>query len=112
MPLSRKARIEVFLLDLRRTAYRDLLDALDREFTYTFGGATTLYGLDGSYLSHAGLMIRDRINLIYTDVPITLEEHLEQLSQYTDELRDAAFRSLDEEAVLIVIFSVFHSEAD
>ena len=33
------------------------------------GGSTTIHGLDGSYLSHAGLPIRDRVNLIYTDLP-------------------------------------------
>lgn len=35
MPLSEKARIEVYLPDLPTPAYRDLLDALDQEFTYT-----------------------------------------------------------------------------
>jgi hypothetical protein len=39
LPLSEKARIEVYLPDQPTAAYRDLLDALDQEFTYTFGDA-------------------------------------------------------------------------
>lgn len=69
MPLSERARVEVYLPDLPRAIYQDLLAALTREFTYTFGGCTIIGGLDGSYLSQAGLHIQDRINLIYTDTP-------------------------------------------
>jgi hypothetical protein len=48
LPLSEKARIEVYLPDLPKAAYEDLLDALDREFTYAFGGCTIVRGLAGS----------------------------------------------------------------
>jgi hypothetical protein len=109
LPLSEKTRIEIFLPDFRKPAYRDLLDALDREFTHAFGGATTVYGLDGSYLSRAGLAIRDRINLVYTDIPFGWDGHFDDLSNYADELREAAFRALDEEAVLVVLHPVWHS---
>lgn len=47
MPLSEKARIELYLPDLPRQEYRDLLEALDREFAYTFGGASILRGIEG-----------------------------------------------------------------
>lgn len=57
MPLSEKARVEVYLPDLPRAAYQDLLGVLEQEFTYTFGGCTIISGLDGSYLSQAGLQI-------------------------------------------------------
>lgn len=76
MPLSEKARIEVYLPDLPTAAYRDLLEALDREFTYTFGGCTIIRGLDGSYLSRLGPRIRDHINLIYTDTPVCFRRKL------------------------------------
>ena len=55
MPLSEKARIEVYLPDVTRLAYEDLLDAFEQEFTYTFGGCTTVRGLEGNYLSRLGL---------------------------------------------------------
>jgi hypothetical protein len=48
LPLSEKARIEVYLPDLARFAYQDLLDTLEREFTYTFGGCTIVRGLEGT----------------------------------------------------------------
>lgn len=57
MPLSEKARIEIYVPDLSIGAYPRLLDELDREFTYTFGGCTIIRGLDGSYLSRLGVKI-------------------------------------------------------
>ena len=110
MPLSERARIEVYLPDLPKRSYQDLLDALDQEFTYTFGGSTIMRGLDGSYLSEAGLRIRDRVNLLYTDTPIAFEKNLETISRYADELREAALEALEEEAILVVALQVYHSE--
>jgi hypothetical protein len=66
LPLSERARIEIYLPDVPRQAYQELLGALEQEFTYTFGGCTLIRGLEGHYLSRLGLRIRDRINLLYT----------------------------------------------
>ena len=110
MPLSEKARIEVYLPDVSRPEYQDLLAELEQEFTYTFGGCTTIRGLEGNYLSRGGLVIRDRINLVYTDTPFSVEGNLEVVSRYADELRQAAFDALDEEAILIAVFPIYHSE--
>jgi hypothetical protein len=110
LPLSEKARIEVYLPDVPRPEYQDLLGALEQEFTYTFGGCTTVRGLEGNYLSRLGLRTRDRINLVYTDTPFGFEVHFDLVSRYADELREAAFEALDEEAVLIVVFRVNHAE--
>ena len=76
MPLFEKARIEVYLPDLPKQAYQGLLNALDQEFTYAFGGCTIIRGLEGSYLSQAGLKLQDRINLIYTDTPYPYRREL------------------------------------
>ena len=110
MPLSEKTRIEVYLPDVPRQAYQDLLGALEQEFTYTFGGCTTVRGLEGNYLSRLGVRMRDCSNLVYTDAPFALEENFAQVSRYADELRDAAFQALEEEAVLITVFKVYHAE--
>ena len=110
MPLFEKARIEVYLPDVPRPAYQDLLGALEQEFTYAFGGCTTVRGLEGNYLSHLGLRMRDRINLVYTDTPFAFEENFARLSRYADELRGAAFEALEEEAVLVAVFPIYHSE--
>lgn len=110
MPLSEKARVEVYQPDLPHAAYQDLLDALTQEFTYTFGGCTIIRKLDGSYLSQAGLPIQDRINLIYTDTPYPFNENFEIISTYADKLKDAAFMALEEEAILVAVVQVYHAE--
>ena len=110
MPLSEKARIEVYLPDVPRPTYQDLLAALEQEFTYTFGGCTIVRGLEGNYLSRLGLRMRDRINLVYTDTLFALDENFARISRYADALRDAAFEALQEEAVLVTVFKVYHSE--
>ena len=110
MPLSEKVRIEVYVPDLPKPSYRDLLEAFDQEFTYTFGGCTIIHGLDGSYLSRAGLKMQDKINIIYTDIPLALEPNFERVSRYCNNLTKAAYEALEEEAVLVAVFNVYHSE--
>lgn len=110
MPLSEKVRIEVYLPDLPKPAYRDLLEAFDQEFTYTFGGCTIIRGLDGSYLSRVGLKMQDKINVIYTDLPLALDENLERISRYADNLTEAADEALEEEAILVAAYKVHHAE--
>jgi dihydrofolate reductase len=110
LPLSEKARVEVYLPDLPRAAYLNLLSVLTQEFTYTFGGCTIVRGLEGSYLSLAGVPLPDRINLIYTDTPYTFEENFEIISTYADELKDAASDALEEETILVVVSKVYHAE--
>ena len=108
MPLSEKARVEVYLPDLPSAAYQELLYALELEFTYTFGGCTLIRGLNGSYQSQLGLPIEDRVNLLYTDTPFTFEAEFDRLSRYADALRQTAFDALDEEAILVVALKVYH----
>ena len=55
MPLLERARVEVYVPDLPAPHYRNLLLSFEEEFTYAFGGCTILRGLDGSYLSRAGV---------------------------------------------------------
>ena len=109
MPLSERARIEVYLPDLPRAAYQDLLHELAQEFTYIFGGCTIIRGLDGSYLSQAGLQIQDRINLIYTNTPYAFEENFEIVSAYADKLKAAVDTALEEEAILITAAKIYHA---
>ena len=110
MPLSEKARIEVYLPDVIHPAYPELLAALEREFTYTFGGCTLVRGLEGSYLSRLGTVMRDRVNLLYTDTAFAFEANFATLSEYADALRDAALQALEEEAVLIAVFPLYHAD--
>ena len=109
MPLSEKARVEVYVPDLPTLPYQNLLNTLEQEFTYTFGGCTLVRGLHGSYLSEAGFPIADRVSVIYTDASVGFEPNLPALSRFTDKLRRAAFEALEEEAVLVVVYKVYHS---
>ena len=109
MPLSAKARIEMYLPDQLSLAAQELVLTFNREFSYTFGGATLLRGLDGSYRSHAGPLIRDRVNLLYTDTPFDFENNFDLIAAYMDRLREVVFQALNEEAVLVVAYPVYHA---
>jgi hypothetical protein len=109
LPLLERVRVEVYVPDLPAVAYRNLLLSFEEEFTYAFGGCTIVRGLDGNYLSHAGVKTPDRINLIYTDLPLALSTNFESVARYTDELKQAAIEALNEEAVLVAVSQVYHA---
>ena len=109
MPLSEKARIEVYLPDLPEVAYEQLVTTFDREFCHAFGGATILRDVRGGYLNREGQLVHDRINLIYTDTPFTLRDHFDQIARYADKLRSAVLNALHEEAALVVVIPVYHA---
>ena len=98
----------MYLPDLPRAAYYNLLDELTQEFTYAFGGCTIVRGLDGSYLSESGARIEDRVNVIYTDTPYAFPENREVLSTYAEKLKAAVNTALEEEAVLITLAGIYH----
>ena len=109
LPLSERARIEIYLPDLPLEPYQNLLTVFQQELTYALGGCSVLRSVEGAYLSLEGAHISDRVSILYTDAPFAFAENFDVLSKYADELRDAAFRSLDEEAVLVVTMNVYHA---
>ena len=109
MPLSERARIEIYLPDLPVEPYQNLLSVFQQELTYTFGGCSVLRGVEGSYLSFEGNQVSDHLSIVYADAPFEFEENFDVLSKYTDELREAALEALDEEAVLVVTMKVYHA---
>jgi hypothetical protein len=109
LPLLERVRVEAYVPDLPAAAYGNLPLSFEEEFTYAFGGCTIVRGLDGNYLSHAGAKTPDRINLIYTDVPLALSTNFESVARYADELKHAATEALAEEAVLVAVTQVYHA---
>lgn len=109
MPLLERVRVEAYIPDLRSAAYFNLLLSFEEEFTYAFGGCTILRGLDGNYLSRAGAKTLDRINVIYTDLPLAFSTNYQIVARYADELKHVAIEALDEEAVLIAVTQVYHA---
>jgi hypothetical protein len=109
LALLERARVEVYLPDLPTASYRNLLEAFDIEFTHAFDGCTIIRGLEGSYLSRAGVKTPDRINLIYTDITCALSTNFETVARYADELKEVVFESLSEEAILVIVTQVYHA---
>ena len=109
MPLLERVRVEVYVPDLPADAYRNLLLSFEEEFTYAFGGCTIVRGLDGNYLSQSGAKTPDRINLIYTDLPLALSTNFESVARYADELKQVAVEALAEEAILVAVTQIYHA---
>ena len=109
MPLSARARIEVYLPERKTPAYRRLLKAFEQEFLQTFGGCTVIKGIKGLYLSANDEPDADKINLIYADTPFDFGKNLKTLSEYADELKKAALEASEEESILIVVHKIYHS---
>jgi len=86
MAVLERARVAVQVPDLPAPHYRNLLLSFEEEFTYALGGCTIVQRLDGSYLSHNGEKTPDRINLIYTDLPVALSTNFDKVARYADEL--------------------------
>ncbi|HEY0429724.1 MAG TPA: hypothetical protein VGC76_18220 [Pyrinomonadaceae bacterium] len=109
MPLSKRARIEIYLPEKRKANYQRLQAAFEQEFLETFGGCTVIENIEGLYLSSNGEMDEDKINLVYVDTPFDFEENFKTLSEYTDHLREAALEATEEESILIVVHEIYHS---
>jgi len=109
LPLLERVRVEVYLPDLPSSEYQNLLQSFEEEFTYAFGGASIVRGLEGSYLSESGEHIPDRINLLYSDAPLALSTNFEKVAAYVGELKRTAMEALPEEAVLISVEQIYHA---
>ena len=109
MPISARARIEIYLPDVPKKVYRNARRAFEREFLETFGGCTVIKNIKGFYRSADGKTETDKIVLLYTDTPFEFRKNRAALSKYTDELREVAYRATDEESILIVVHEIYHS---
>ena len=109
MPLSSRARIEIYLPDNRKRASKKLREAVEREFLETFGGCTIVKDIKGLYLSDEGESDDDKIVLLYADTPFEFRRNRAAIGKYTDELKDDAFQTTNEESILIVVHEIYHS---
>lgn len=110
MPLSEKVRIEIFIPDPPDVAYHDLLEELAAELSYAFGGCTEVRAA-GKYRSFDGVLLSDKIKVLFSDAPLLWERDRLALGRYVDWVRRAAQRALDrEEAILISVHPVCHAD--
>jgi hypothetical protein len=109
LPLSSRARIEIYLPDVPKKIYRNALKAFEREFLETFGGCTVIKNIKGLYLGADGKTDHDKIVLLYADTPFEFRKNRTALSEYTDQLREVAYRATEEESILVVVHEIYHS---
>ena len=109
MPLSKRARIEIYIPERETSDHALLENVFEQEFLYTFGGCTVIRNIKGMYRGSDDQTDVEPVNLVYTDTPFDFDEHFDAIAEYTDELRQAALEASDEESVLIVVHEIYHS---
>ena len=107
--LLKRARIEAYLPEKRAEVYRNLREAIEAEFLFTFGGCTVINGIKGLYLLSGEEPTEDEITLIYADTPFGLDDHLKAVSDYADAIREAAAEALPEQSIMVAVHEVYHS---
>jgi hypothetical protein len=109
LPLSKRARIEIYIPERETSNYAVLESVFEQEFLHTFGGCTVIRNIKGMYLGSDGKTDVEPVNLVYSDTPFDFEKHFDDIEQYTDQLRSAALEASEEESILIVVHEIYHS---
>jgi hypothetical protein len=108
LPLSETVRIEIFIPKLPDPIYNRLLEELGDELSYAFGGCTVIQA-SGKYRSATGVILPDKVNVLFTDAPFHWEKDRNVIEQYGQELQNVVQRALEkEEAILIAVYPVSH----
>ncbi len=108
MPLYEKVRIEILVPDLPDPTYGRLLEELGNELSYSFGGCTVNPAM-GKYRSTTGLILPDKVNILFTDIPFQWEQDRNMIEGYAEALRGVVRSALEqEEAILIAVYPVHH----
>ena len=110
--LAPRIRVEVYVPIRYEAAYQDTLAWLINEFTSLQGGCTVIENTAGYYLSEAGEIIDDRVNIVYSDFPKDWQNNAErkQVLDYCAGLQTFLLENLWEEAVLLTAYPVSHTE--
>jgi hypothetical protein len=108
LPLSEKIRIEIFVPDLPNPLYGRMLEQFGDELTYAFGGCTVTPST-GKYRSPSGLILPDKINILFTDAPLEWKKDSAVIETYAEELQDVIQQALrNEESILLAVHPIFH----
>jgi len=109
LPLSKRARIEIYIPERETSNYAVLESVFEQEFLHTFGGCTVIRNIKGMYLGSDDMTDVEPVSLVYSDTPFDFEENFDAIEQYTEELRAAALEASEEESILIVVHEIYHS---
>jgi hypothetical protein len=109
LSLSEKVRIEIFIPDLPDPIYSSILQGLGDELTYAFGGCTVV-STDGKYRSSDGLILPDKVHLLFSDTSFHWQPDRLTIELYVERIRTVVQRALArEESVLVVVYPVYHA---
>ena len=65
----------------------------------------------GKYRSESGLILPDKINILFADTAFDWKRDQAIISRYTSEVQDAVSLALkNEEAILVAAYEVVHSD--
>ena len=110
MPLSEKVRIEIFIPDLPDAVYGNTLDELGNELAYAFGGCTFI-NTRGKYRSSGGLILPDKVHLLFSDTEFLWVRDRALIERYADRMQTVVKRALArEESILVVAYPVSHAQ--
>jgi len=109
LPLSKRARIEIYIPQSGSGDYKRLQRAFETEFLHTFGGCTVIKNIKGMYLGSDDKTDTESVSLVYSDTPFDFDVYFEEIEKYTDELRETALEASNEESILIVVNAIYHS---
>jgi len=108
LPLLERIRIELFIPDLPDNIYKNILEELGDELSYSFGGCSVVVA-SGKYRSEFGEIIPDRINILFTDTPFLWDKDRLIIEQYAERLKHVVATALSqEEAILITVNRIYH----
>jgi hypothetical protein len=109
LPLSERVRIEIFIPDFPDPAYGNIVEQLGNELTYAFGGCTIIQPT-GKYRSSDGLILPDKIQLLFSDTAFSWMHDRLLLDLYAERIQIVVKRALSqEESVLVVVYPVYHA---
>ena len=110
MLLSERVRVEIFIPDLPDPSYSRLLEELEIELSYTFGGCTVL-SASGQFRSDTGHIFPDHIHILFTDVALDINRDRLRIGQNVNRLVDSIEQALpEEESILVAVHAIFHAE--
>ena len=109
LPLSKRARIEIYIPERETSDYALLENVFEQEFLHTFGGCTVIRNIKGMYAGSEGGTKVEPVNVVYSDTPFDFDEHFNEIEHYTEELRKAALEASEEESILVVVNAIYHS---
>jgi hypothetical protein len=108
--LSERVRVEIFIPDLPDPSYSRLLEELETELSYAFGGCTPI-SASGHFRSDSGQILPDKIAILFTDVDLDINRDRLRIGQYIDRITEAIEEALPhEESILVAVHPIYHAE--